>query len=427
MSYRSRIWNRNRVSCVVMMIKAEEKDKAELSRLFEAANSVNTARFISWEDWSTLVIKRQNTIINNQVKYHDKYSSLIISDFHDDNNTTMGQGLDDAAIPPEQLLPSRMTVNEYLQTQFMIIRDNSITNIASFIYPPINGMREIIVDKNVLQLAIQWSKVVKCDLFRNMSPLARTNTFKDVAKMEQLSNATPPWAPNKLDAHFLEAEIMTTEGSRGKKRNKALVHPSSTYANITAGAAATATAPPATLHQYPAFATNNTVLHEVAQLSPDQKAIIDDLQQKFIDMEGRQIAQDTRIETIEKDVKQTIGEVKTVSALAVKTQATIETSDLNLKTTLDNMSRQSDEQFKRLEAIMLGKYANPSPAPESATPVQAIPAPALPAAAIVLAPATAFGVPDNKRKEIAPSTAKENDMAIDPMRVTASDGKVLSI
>lgn len=268
--------------------------------------------------------------------------------------------------------------------------------------------------------------MVKCDLFRNMSPFARTNTFKDVAKMELLSNVTPPWAPNKLDAHFLESEIMTTEGSRGKKRNKAQVDPSSTYANITAGVATTASAPPATLHQYPAFATNNTVAHDVAQLSPDQQAIIDDLQQKFINMEGRQIAQETRIETIEKDVKQTIAEVKTVSDLAVKTQATIETSDLNLKTTLNNMSRQSEEQFTRLEAIMLGKFTNPTSSPEAAIPAPAIPAPALPAAAIVLATATIFATTDNKRKEIAPSSAKENDMAIDPMGVTASDGKVLS-
>jgi hypothetical protein len=123
-----------------------------------------------------------------------------------------------------------MTITEFLSSQYMITRGHESVNLAAYVYPPSLGTREILVEKSLEKMAIKWCKVIKSDLYRNMSDDAKAKSFKYLDKIKDQVEITRPWTPNKLDAKYSEAEIDQSGQKRGQKRSKNSMS-SNTYAS----------------------------------------------------------------------------------------------------------------------------------------------------------------------------------------------------
>ena len=221
MTYKSKVWNSNDISCQVLMVKTAPHDATAISEYFENIKENNSAHYISWDDWERLSLKRQNTIINTQNKYHTKYSSLILSNLYDNDEIVLGEGVDVNIMTEEEHAKLSLNITEFLETYYTMVVDNETVPIAAMVFPPINGTREIIVERSNKKLAIQWCKKLHCDLFSHMSLEANKATFENYVEIgwaaQKKSNL---WRANKLDDIIDEEEVEVDESKRGKKRSK---------------------------------------------------------------------------------------------------------------------------------------------------------------------------------------------------------------
>ena len=221
MTYKSKVWNSNNISCHVLMVKTASYDTNEISAMFESIEESNSAHYISWEDWESLSLKRQNTIINTQNKYHTRYASLILSDLYDNDEIVMGEGVDVNTMTEEEHSRLSLTITEFLETKYTMMVNNQMVPIAEMVFPPINGTREIMIERSNKKLAIQWCKKLHCDLYVNMSLEAAKITFEDYNDIGLAAqNKNNLWTPNKLNNIIAEEEIYVDESKRGKKRSK---------------------------------------------------------------------------------------------------------------------------------------------------------------------------------------------------------------
>ena len=130
MTYKSKVWNSNNILCNVLLVKAEPFNISLLNEYFENLEDNNSAHYISWEDWDSLSLKRQNTVINTQNKYHTKYASIILSGLYDKDKITMGHGIDLKEFTLEEHTLLSLTVTEFIETHLTMIVDNVVVPIA---------------------------------------------------------------------------------------------------------------------------------------------------------------------------------------------------------------------------------------------------------------------------------------------------------
>ena len=162
--------------------------------------------------------------------------SLILSDLYDNDEIVLGEGVDETTMTKEEYGKLSLTITEFLETYYTMVVDNEVTPIAAMVFPPINGTREIIVERSNKKLAIQWCKKLHCDLYTHMSLLAIQSTFENYEEIGWAAkNKHNLWTTNKLDSIIDEEEVEVDESKRGKKRSKTSI--GKTYAKAASTAA----------------------------------------------------------------------------------------------------------------------------------------------------------------------------------------------
>jgi hypothetical protein len=210
--------------CKVFMINC---DKVNLERIRDAmVNLHNTEkiRFMSWREFAGMEDAIRKVAIRKEIYYAKEYESLIINGIIDNNNNITMKMLD-----PEDLQISFETDEgkivdpmEYTYVSDFIgsVKGGNGTNLFKHIYPPYNGMREVLVKKSDCSEAKEYIKVLRGKLAKKMNNVAIDLVFGDpeAARNEML---TSKWQPYSRAAEIMEEckqnNILLNPAKRARK------------------------------------------------------------------------------------------------------------------------------------------------------------------------------------------------------------------
>jgi hypothetical protein len=110
----------------------------------------------------------------------------------------------------------KIGVTEYM-TKF--IKTGKGKNLFEYVYPPINGTREIIVLHEHVTEALSYLRNGHGELVRNMNEAAIAMIFSDT-EMVKLQMENRPWAPFKYTNDIPEAVTAPYREFNGPKRTR---------------------------------------------------------------------------------------------------------------------------------------------------------------------------------------------------------------
>ena len=96
----TQVWNQGN-HCTVIMIKSGNEEVKELSKLLKTDIDVDSYRFIDWGYWDSLEGKYKNSIVNTQQEHLDKYATIVLKGFNDNDDIKMNYNIDPPTIPDD--------------------------------------------------------------------------------------------------------------------------------------------------------------------------------------------------------------------------------------------------------------------------------------------------------------------------------------
>lgn len=193
MAYATPVWH-NSEAAHVMMIKSGINEKEEVAREFASIANYTSMQFISWKYWKEVDPDVKNTIILTQQAYHEQYAQVILSKFKDNNEVKMNFGFDIDTIPDHLKHVGEMNISQYMKYFYKTAKGEPFIDI---IYPPSNGVRELLVPRKYANQAFRWAKSVKAELYNVLSDTAKTMVFSDYEKVKKdASQIVEVWSGN---------------------------------------------------------------------------------------------------------------------------------------------------------------------------------------------------------------------------------------
>jgi hypothetical protein len=170
---------------LTVMIKAEKDNVNKLSEMLLELNKQGKIGFFPWHDYSCMNSGKKLTQLNIWRKWSLTLYSLLITDFKDDE--------DNIPMHVTEKLSNDVSKKTYKESTSVsnYIRNNikSVTgkNLFAYVYPPINGVREVLVKWENFSDATRWIASAHGELAREMNGKAIRRVFKDP---EQAINAS---------------------------------------------------------------------------------------------------------------------------------------------------------------------------------------------------------------------------------------------
>jgi hypothetical protein len=136
----------NRTLCRVFMIKCDKKYVAQLTKLL-IKHKTPMFDFFPFQSFLNMEEGKKLMVINNQNKFTNEHRSLLLNGFidNDDNIPMFVEEDDTLELSEEEQELSKTTVSNYLRYN---IRATEGEPLFSYVYPPINGVREFLVTVN---------------------------------------------------------------------------------------------------------------------------------------------------------------------------------------------------------------------------------------------------------------------------------------
>jgi ribosomal protein L31E len=162
-----------------IILEGDEKNSATLIANLENLHKRNKKNFFPWKDFLALDMKQKLTIIRRNDGWRKQFRTFLVSGFIDnENNIPMIYNKEMARDEYHPLLTT--TVTKYLQDQ---IKNQKGDKLFEMVYPPIQGVREVIVKYENLNEAEEFINVMHYKLAENMDDTSIHKVFEDPIKV----------------------------------------------------------------------------------------------------------------------------------------------------------------------------------------------------------------------------------------------------
>lgn len=220
---------------MVLVMKADEPNIPLLAQLMNAVNKKRAdIEYYPWDSYLALNRLQRLTIINSQNKFTSSFRTLMIHGFADDDDDIPMHYLEDneenmqedRAISPMETIG----VTQYLRT---VPRSGKGTLLFAYVFPPILGIREVLVTHANAAEAASYVRVATGELAREMNQDAIKLVFrKPEAAVEAMKQ--DKWMPFQRTDEIPEAVIMehdNTNKVQPKRFRAPAPHHGFSYAN----------------------------------------------------------------------------------------------------------------------------------------------------------------------------------------------------
>jgi hypothetical protein len=178
---------------------------------------------MSWREFSGMNDELRKVAIRKEMLFNREYDSLLITGFKDnEDNVTMKMP------DPDELELSFGDNNEvqiidsmtqmYVSDFIAQVKSGAGTTLFKHVYPPFNGVREVLVRNGDKSEAKEYIKVIKGDMAKHMNDYAIDLVFEEPAIARAESNTTS-WQPYSRAAELIEE----------CKQNSTLLNPAKRY------------------------------------------------------------------------------------------------------------------------------------------------------------------------------------------------------
>lgn len=254
--------------CVVLMIQANEEDVEHVSQHFHTLNDKSTDyRFYPWNQYNTLPTSKKLTIIMDQIDFCSRYRNIYIKGFVDneditkmwsvdpdkiqelsqvennssttnlqdtlmeaeydydleisnlDNNTKIYYGIGDTISHfDEQIDLRNIGITEYMMMKFTA---GDGTRLFDYVYPSINGIREVLVTFPHYTEAMSLQKRIHGELARVMNRASIQEAFCYPHDAVNDALTYSPWIPflihQEVEPTRLPKKSNTKTSKKGRK------------------------------------------------------------------------------------------------------------------------------------------------------------------------------------------------------------------
>jgi hypothetical protein len=237
----SSLWGKSGERSKICMIKCDECNKEIMLQIFEQLNEDNTISFFPMTDFATGCTQEQKTtIIKRTNKWRAQFRSILIPGFCDDEDNV--PIIYDNTNDPSNIL-TQTSVTEYLAHY---IKNSNGDNLFTHVYPPQNGIREVIVHITNFTQASSFIKVCHGELARIMDIPAIDKVFIDPTQA-YLDASKPVWKPNNRVLNVVPTYENDNKGNDcnpkrkqyDNNNNAPITRINSSYSQITAGTSMT--------------------------------------------------------------------------------------------------------------------------------------------------------------------------------------------
>ena len=355
----SQVWSHGNY-CTVIMIKSCVDDVKELSSLLKTEKEVDSYRFIEWGHWDILSGEFKNAIIQTQQEYLNKYASVILKGFVDNDDVSINFG-SIKEVPEDWTALGDMNITDFLCNYYATAAGEPLIEGC---YPPSLGVRELLVLRSRSRQCIEWAKIVKGEIWRMVSDEAKVRMFKHPEKVAKESTKEW-WVGNSLEIEFAPVHLSPNNKRSYKKYKHNTEKNSRSYSQVLQNNNN------ATINN---ASNNNTASSMVIN---HQSAVISEIQTQIKDLNIKNREYSLKLNYIESSVTNNNKEIKTlktdvnesIAKLAADTTVKIsEVHSLALTTNIlvTTLSQQTAEiqkmmllQGQNMQAIFDRSYPNP--------------------------------------------------------------------
>ena len=210
----TQVWNEGN-HCTVIMIRSGNNEVKELSKLLKTDINVDSYRFIDWGYWDSLEGKYKNSIVNTQQEHLNKYATIVLKGFNDDDEIKMNHNIDMQTIPEDWKELGELTVTEYLCQYYKTATGDPLIEGC---YSPCLGVRELLILRSRFRECVRWAKLVKAEIYNLLSPVARGKIFLNPDQVAIMANKHyEKWSGNMLELEFSPIELEPNNKRNYKK------------------------------------------------------------------------------------------------------------------------------------------------------------------------------------------------------------------
>jgi hypothetical protein len=236
----SSLWGKTGERCKVVMIKCDDINKEGFLQTFEKLNDEKILSFFPMTDYTSGCSQEQKTTIIKRINTRmAHYRSILIGGFCD-NDDNVPMVFNDENQNNNILTTTGVT--EYLSK---CIKNSNGDNLFHHVYPPQNGMREVVVKLINFSQAISFRKVAHGELARNMDAASIEKVFLDPIQAD-LDSVKDPWKPNGRVMNVIPTPTTNSNEYKAKRQRQdpndhfPIKTIKASYSSITAGTNITA-------------------------------------------------------------------------------------------------------------------------------------------------------------------------------------------
>jgi hypothetical protein len=186
---------------LIVMIQSEKEDVPVLSQMLLDLAKMQKIKFFPWHAYACMTSGQKLTTINEWRHWNSKVYSLLFTGFKDnDDNIPMHIPSDETMDTETQSYKERTGVSDFLRNN---VKSASGGKLFEYVYPPIQGTREVMVTWENYSDASAYILVGQGELAREMNPRAIRKVFEHPADAQKAS-MNSKWQPYARVAAIVE-------------------------------------------------------------------------------------------------------------------------------------------------------------------------------------------------------------------------------
>jgi hypothetical protein len=172
------LWGQTGERTRTLLIKCDEINRELLINYFEELHQKKMLHFFSWSDYTSCTPDQKTTIVKKINQWRGNFRSFILPGFKkNDDNVPMVYNSNEDFDPRLK----QMGVTEYLQNE---IKNSNGERLFYYVYPPQDGVRELIAPLKKFSEALSFLKVALGEMARNMDQQAIELVFNNAEQVK---------------------------------------------------------------------------------------------------------------------------------------------------------------------------------------------------------------------------------------------------
>jgi hypothetical protein len=258
----------------VIMIKSDEAHVDHLRLMLEDLHNKNRIKFFPMNEYQSCKPGQKLTIVSRIIKWTGKVRNLLIPGFID-NDDDIPMVFNKTEGVEEPL--NSVGVTEFLATK---VKAGDGKNLFDHVYPPCDGIREVLFQLHQYAQAEAYVKVAHGELARNMDIEAMKLVFREPEKALTQATLQTTWTPHVRATEIQEMEIKA-KGKYQPKRLREEVSEVTIEGNLSTTKTAWTT-PPHSIFTSPetpsSIATNNEAIITNSMEQTTKEVILKELE-----------------------------------------------------------------------------------------------------------------------------------------------------